>query len=233
MVSHELRTPLSAMKGYLSMILANDYGKLSKKQDDYMREVAHGNRRMIELVNSLLDVSRMELGTFMITPELSDICELMEETIKDLKPIVDKGKIVMEYTRGKKIPKLLLDRKLTKFIFQNLLSNSLKYTQERGVVRAEIELKEGNVLITIADNGLGIPKRQQSELFKKFFRADNVRAKDTEGTGLGLYLVKTIIDSMGAKVWFESEENVGSTFYVSIPLSGEKGRQGEKTIIKV
>lgn len=233
LASHQLRTPLTAVSWYTELLLNGDAGKLTKKQDDYLKEVARGNRRMIDLVNSLLDVSRMELGTFIINPELSDVCKLMEETIKELKPVVDKSKVDMEYTCGKNIPKLLLDTKLTRFIFQNLLTNSLKYSREGGIVRADIILKENDVLISVADNGLGIPKRQQGEIFKKFFRADNVRVMDTEGTGLGLYLVKMLADSMGGKVWFDSEENVGSTFYISIPLTGEKGRKGEKSIIKV
>lgn len=222
LASHQLRTPLTAISWYMELLINGEAGKLNKKQTEYMERVAQGNRKMIELVNSLLDISRMELGTFMVNPELSDICELMNETLNELKPIVKKSKIDLIYSCGDNIPKLLLDKRLTKFIFQNLISNAVKYTQEGGVVKVDLVLKGDNVLLSVSDNGIGIPEHQKNEIFKKFFRADNVRVKDTEGTGLGLYLVKTIIDSIDADVWFESKENVGSTFYVRIPLTGEK-----------
>ena len=188
---------------------------------------------MIELVNSLLDVSRMELGTFEINSEMADVCGILESVIKDLKPSLIKSKIDLEYTCDKEIPKLLVDIKLTSFIFQNILSNAIKYSRERGVVKVEVKLLEKDVRVSVADKGLGIPEKQKKEIFTKFFRADNVRIKDTEGSGLGLDLVKTILGSIGGEAWFESKENVGSTFYVSIPLTGMKDRKGEKSIIKV
>ncbi len=225
LASHQLRTPLTAISWYTELLLNGDVGKLTKKQDEYLREVSSGTRRMVELVNSLLDVSRMELGTFEINSEMADLCGILDSVIKELKPSLIKSKIDLSYTCDKEIPKLLLDIKLTSFIFLNIISNAIKYSRERGVVKVEVKLLEKDVRISVADNGLGIPEKQKKEVFKKFFRADNVRIKDTEGTGLGLYLVKTILGSIGGQVWFESEENVGSTFYISIPLSGMKGKK--------
>ena len=233
LASHQLRTPLTAIRWYTELLLNGEAGKLAKKQAEYLGEVSGETRRMIELVNSLLDVSRMELGTFEINSEMADVCGILESVIKDLKPSLIKSKIDLEYTCDKEIPKLLVDIKLTSFIFQNILSNAIKYSRERGVVKVEVKLLEKEVRVSVADKGLGIPEKQKKEIFTKFFRADNVRIKDTEGSGLGLYLVKTILGSIGGEAWFESKENVGSTFYVSIPLTGMKDRKGEKSIIKV
>ena len=113
---------------------------------------------------------------------------------------------------------------------QNLISNAVKYTPEKGKVEISLTIKEPDVLIKVGDNGYGIPKAQEAHIFEKLFRADNVREKDTEGTGLGLYLVKAIVDQSGGKVWFTSAENKGTTFFVAIPLSGMKKKEGTKAL---
>jgi two-component system sensor histidine kinase VicK len=114
----------------------------------------------------------------------------------------------------------MLDPDLTRIIFQNLLTNAVKYTPSGGKISLKIELRKKHVLIKISDTGYGVPKRQQRQLFTKLFRADNVRRQDTDGTGLGLYIVQSIVESAQGKVWFESEENKGTTFYVRLPLKG-------------
>ncbi len=121
-----------------------------------------------------------------------------------------------------------LDSSLTHAIFINLLSNAVKYTADGGTITLTTKKDGVDIVITIADTGYGIPQAQQARIFEKMFRADNVRAKVPEGTGLGLYLVKSILDQTSGKIWFESEENKGTTFFVTIPLSGMKQRQGTK-----
>lgn len=120
------------------------------------------------------------------------------------------------------------DPKLLRIVFQNLLSNSVKYTQVGGTIGAEISTRGQDLYISIWDNGYGIPKHQQSSMFQKLFRADNVRQKDTEGTGLGMYIIKAIVESAHGKIWFDSEENKGTKFHVLMPLSGMIKKTGVK-----
>jgi len=131
---------------------------------------------------------------------------------------------------AKDLPLISADSKLMRIVFQNLLSNAVKYTPDAGQVSLEIKKQDPDVLIKVSDTGLGIPKNQQAKIFSKLFRADNVQAKDVDGTGLGLYIVKAILDSSGGKVWFESEENKGASFYASLPLSGMSKKKGIKKL---
>ncbi|MBN1779147.1 MAG: PAS domain S-box protein [Candidatus Buchananbacteria bacterium] len=242
LASHQLRTPLSSINWYTEMLLAGDAGKINKEQKSYLEEVYKGNKRMVDLVNSLLNVSRLDLGTFIVEPELTDIPPLAISVIDELKPMIAKKQLKVTQQYDKNLPKINVDPKLLRVVFQNLLSNAVKYTPEQGSVVVELHLikpgqavgkekiKVGSLAIIVSDTGFGIPKDQQDKIFVKLFRADNVREKDTEGTGLGLYIVKSIVTQSGGKVWFDSVEDKGTKFYVVIPLSGMKKKEGTKTI---
>ncbi|PLX28376.1 hypothetical protein C0581_02505 [Candidatus Parcubacteria bacterium] len=231
LASHQLRTPLSTINWYAEMLLSGDAGKITKDQKEYLQEIYTGNQRMVELVNSLLNVSRIELGTFAVDPEPTDMKEMAESVFGELKPqIAEKGiQITKKY--DKKIGKISLDTKLMRIVFQNLLTNAVKYTGEKGEIGLEIKRRAKDIMVTVSDNGFGIPKKQQAQIFTKMFRADNVKAKDTTGTGLGLYIIKSIIEqSASGKIWFESQENKGTTFYFTIPLTGMVKKEGSKAL---
>lgn len=221
LASHQLRTPLSTISWYTEMLLAGDAGKLNEEQSKYLDEVYRGNQRMISLVNALLSVSRMDLGTFILEPEPTNVLELVHTVIVQQKLQIDRKQIKFSTKFDRNIPPIQVDPKLLSMVVENLLSNSVKYTQEKGTIEISLTLdtKRKVLLFKISDNGYGIPKNQQDKIFTKLFRADNVRGKDTEGTGLGLYIVKAIIDNSGGKVWFESKEDKGTTFYVTLPCS--------------
>ncbi|MEI7792041.1 MAG: ATP-binding protein [Candidatus Berkelbacteria bacterium] len=229
LASHQLRTPLSAIGWYSEMLADGDAGKLNEKQQQYLLEITKGNKRMVELVNSLLNVSRLELGTFVVDPVPTNIVTIAEESVKELVALLDEKKLKIEEDYGKEIPMINLDPKLTRIIFQNLLSNAVKYTP-KGKVSISVSRSDGSVVIKVADTGLGIPHHQQKRMFEKLFRADNVRVSNVEGTGLGLYIVKTVIDNVGGSIRFESKENVGTTFYVKLPLTGMKKKEGSRTL---
>ncbi|HUX80940.1 MAG TPA: HAMP domain-containing sensor histidine kinase, partial [Candidatus Paceibacterota bacterium] len=225
LASHQLRTPLSTVNWYAEMLLEGDVGKLNDQQQKYLDEVYRSNQRMVELVNALLDVASLELGTFIIDPEPTDICKLMKDVIDEQQPQIDARKLRFSSSCTKSIPLMQADPKLLRMVMQNILSNSVKYTPEDGEIDFTITLTDNkkNILLKISDTGYGIPKNQQGNIFTKLFRADNVRDKDTDGTGLGLYIVKSIVKNSGGKIWFKSEggvENVGTTFFVSLPLDG-------------
>lgn len=224
LASHQLRTPLSTVNWYAEMLLAGDVGALNEKQQRYLDEVYQSNQRMVELVNALLEVASLELGTFVMEPKEVDICALTEEVIAEQKPEIDLRKLRFSFSCKKEVSSMRTDPRQLRMVIQNILSNAVKYTPTGGKITFSIALQgKEDVLFKISDTGYGIPKNQQDKIFTKLFRADNVRDKDTDGTGLGLYIVKSIVENSGGKVWFTStsKKNGGTTFYVSLPLQGK------------
>lgn len=230
LASHQLRTPLSAINWYSEMLLDQDAGRLSKDQLEYVNEIYEGNQRMIELVDSLLNVSRLEVGKLKNEPQDVSMKELAGSLEKELQTSIISKKLILTRTIAAKLPHVEADPKLLRMILQNLLSNAVKYTPEKGTVTLTMhtatpeEIRKAHLhgsdflYISVADNGYGIPKEQQDKIFQKLFRADNVRKMDVEGTGLGLYIVKEVAKKLGGTIWFESAESLGTTFYVVIPL---------------
>lgn len=225
LASHQLRTPLSTINWYSEMLLSGDAGTLNDEQMKYLGEISEGNRRMTQLVDDLLNTSRIDLGTFRVEPEPTDIVKLSKQIIKDIEPNIFQRQIKFEEKYAKNIPNINIDPRLTTMVIENLCSNAIKYTPKKGNVKFEVSKKKDRILITVSDNGYGIPKSQQDRVFSKLFRAENIQAEDTEGSGLGLYLVKSIIDYSGGKIWLESKEGKGSTFFVELPISGMKAKK--------
>ena len=229
LASHQLKTPLSAINWYAEMMLDGDAGPLSERQADFMHEIANGNQRMVKLVNSLLNVSRIDMGTFSIVPEPVDLAEMASSVIAEQQFALDAKRQALERIFDPSLPKINLDPGLMRIVLQNLISNAIKYTREEG--RIEVELKKKDkctAYIRVSDNGYGIPKKQQPEIFKKLFRADNVKSRKVEGTGLGLYVAKAVIQAFCGKIWFESVEDKGTTFHILLPLAGVKPKEGTK-----
>lgn len=221
LASHQLRTPLTAVSWYTELILGGDAGPISPKQKKYLGEIYQGNKRMIDLVNTLLDVSRIELGTLQFEAKTTDIAEITRAVLEDQKLDIANKNLNIISKFDKNVPTLFIDPNQLKMVVQNLITNSITYTSSGGKIELKISFDQTKrILIKVSDNGYGIPKDQQKKIFTKFFRADNAREKDSEGTGLGLYIVKSIVENFGGKIWFDSEENKGTTFYVELPLIG-------------
>ncbi len=225
LASHQLRTPLSSINWYTEMLIANDIGKLNKKQTEFIKEIYDSNKRMIDLVNSLLSASRLELGTFSNNPEPTNIVELASSVLDELKPDITTKKLKIIFSASKDWPLIEADPKFIRIIFQNILSNAVKYTPNKGEIKLTIDKDDKKISIKISDTGYGIPASQTDKIFEKLFRADNIRQKDTEGTGLGLYLVKSIVNKCGGRIWFESKENQGTTFFIELPFNGLKSAE--------
>lgn len=246
LASHQLRTPLSIIKWYVDFMLEEEAGPLNKDQKRYLREVYQSNEHLIELVNALLDVSRIDVGTFSIKPEPSNLIDITQKALADMEKYIREKKIKFFFNYEKDLPIINLDPKLTQVLLENLLSNSIKYTPIGGAVGIEIKTVKDNILIEVYDTGPGIPKQQEPKIFTKMFRADNVKKIDSGGTGLGLYIVKAIVEKSGGKIWFESQEkNIenadilissqgeierSTTFYISIPLKGMIKKEGAKEL---
>ena len=228
LASHQLKTPLSAINWYSETILGEEVGPLNDKQKEYVKNLYDANRRMVELVNSLLNVSRIDLGTFAIDPVAVDFAKVAEEVLTELTPQITDKHLNLEKAYDPALPPIKADPKLVRIIFQNLLSNAVKYTGPSGRVALAVKKEGQNVLIRIVDTGFGIPAADQPKIFTKLFRADNVRDKEAEGTGLGLYLVKAVVEAAKGRIWFESLEGKGTTFFVTLPLSGMEKKDGAK-----
>jgi len=216
LASHQLRTPLTAVSWYTEMLLKKDFGGLNLKQEDYLGEIYAGNQRMIDLVDDLLNTSRIDMGTLKIKPELVNVAEVMEDTLNEFSPQTSQKNISIEKKFSRNLPQVLLDPEHLGIVFQNIISNAVKYTPPKGKITVEMRRQNSHILVKIADNGWGIPESQQKKIFTKLFRADNVRKRDTEGTGLGLYIARAIVKKSGGKIWFESKENKGTAFYITL-----------------
>ena len=223
LASHQLRTPLSSISWYAEMLLDGDGGKLTKKQKLFLEKIYDAQSKMEDLVSAFLSVSRIEMGTFVINLRPIDFSSIMEEVLEELKESITQKKLTITKNYEENLTHIPADRQLVRIIFQNLLTNAIKYTPPSGKISIKMALdKKTNkdLVVEISDTGYGIPKYQQGKLYTKLFRADNVKEKETEGTGLGLYIVKSIIDNSGGSIRFVSEENKGTTFFVKYPLAG-------------
>lgn len=217
LVSHQLRTPFSTINWYVELLLSKDVGKLNEKQTQYLEEVYRASKRMVNLINVLLSISRIEMGTTIVEKEPTDIVKLAETILKERQLEMRKRRLKLSEIYDKNIPKIQADPKQLAMIFQNLLSNAIQYTSDGDKVTLKINKGKKDILITVTDTGIGIPKDARDKIFTRFFRAENAKVRDAEGTGLGLYILKAIIDQMNGKIWFDSIEGKGTTFYVSLP----------------
>jgi len=230
LASHQLRTPLSAIRWYSEILLSEKDSITENEKKECLQAIYDSNIRMIELVNSLLNVSRIELGTFAVEPVITNITTITSEVIKELKNKILTKKQTVEENYSSDIPDMPLDINLVRIVMQNLLTNSIKYTPESGNIKIIITKEDPNLKIIVEDNGYGIPESQKRFIFSKLFRADNIKNKETDGTGLGMYIVKSIVDTAGGTISFESVENKFTRFTITLPLSGMKPIAGSKPL---
>jgi PAS domain S-box-containing protein len=215
--SHQLRTPLTAIKTYSHMLAGGYGGKLTAHQQDFMEIILGSINRMNELINTLLDISRIEEGRLSVAPQAIDLKEIIHEITTELTPLAKAKHIAL----NTKLPASSLaatsDPLLIKEICANLLSNAIKYTPENGQVTFEVHDTKQEFVFIITDTGYGIPYSEQKRVFSKFFRAENILDKEAGGTGLGLYLVKQLVESLGGRINFTSAVGKGSSFTFTLP----------------
>jgi signal transduction histidine kinase len=231
LASHQLRTPLVGMKWGLEMLLNGDLGVLEPPQYEYVNDVYKSNERMISLVSGLLNVSRVESNRFMINPQPTDLNTLAQEVIDELKQKSQENNQIITLKSSANLPKINIDPQLVHHVYSNLISNAIKYSPDNQEIVVEIEQQGDMVVSKVVDNGYGIPEEDYGQLFEKFFRARNIIKIETDGTGLGLYLAKAVVEAMHGEIWFESEENKGTTFWFSLPVSGVEPKKGEVSLV--
>jgi len=218
--AHQLRTPLSAVKWAMRLLLDGDAGRVSKEQRDLLGKAYMGNERMILLVNDLLDVARIEEGRFMQKPMLTDMEEVIRSAVENLEEIRKEKGVAIEVQLSKqKIPMMFVDPAGIKLVMQNLLENAIRYTNQKGKVIISPVVRAKTLVVSIQDNGIGIASDERERVFSKFFRGRRAIVMETDGSGLGLFITKNIVEAHGGKIWFDSKENKGTTFSFMIPFS--------------
>lgn len=219
-VSHQLRTPLSAIKWETELLLSKFRKEsINSKQKQSIENINLLSSKMTKLVNDLLDVARIDHGRLIIKKMPVNMVEIVEEAIVGVGAIIKIRKIEITFNDKKKIPLVFGDPEKLRMVVENLLNNAIKYMTSHGKIEIKL-FKDGDcVVFTIKDNGVGIPLEQHNRVFDKFFRSDNIVKYQTEGTGLGLYISKNIIEQLHGKIWFNSVEGLGSIFNFSIPIN--------------
>lgn len=225
--SHQLRTPLSAMKWFLEMMLEGNAGKLNKKQNDFLIEIYKSNERMIRLVNDLLMVSKIQDRSLKLVCRSYHLEPLLNAIIKEQRPLMNAAQItvVTKYDTDSHT-EMYGDEDKIKQVFTSLFDNAIRYMINGGLIVVKMNKTNSSVAVEIQDTGVGIPSKERKQIFKQFFRGSNIVRMKTEGTGLGLFIAKSVIELSGGNISFSSQEGKGSSFTITLPLA--HGASNEK-----
>ncbi len=228
--SHQLKTPITATRWNIETLLAGKYGQLSPKQLEVMRGILTMNTRIDELISNLLNISRIEQGVFLIDPAPIDFTKVCDEVLLEMGPYVEKrGHTLTKNFQGN-LPQVSADAKLLRIVFQNFISNAIKYTHEHGKITVSLKVEGSDIVFSVANDGAPIPEADQEKIFGKMFRASNAPEQDPGGTGLGLYIVKQILENAGGRVGFSSKPGQDTIFFATVPLSGMIRKEGTKSL---
>lgn len=222
MASHQLRTPLTSIKGYLSMLIDEDLGKVTPQQKQVLEEAFSSSERMVHLIGDFLNVSRLQTGKFVIDKQPTNLSKLVKREVESLQKTADGHDLKLKYSTSKDIPEMNIDADKFKQVIMNFIDNAIYYSKEGTTVQISVKRNGSSVEFLVKDTGIGVPQSEQAGLFGKFFRASNARRTRPDGTGVGLFLAKKVVSDHRGQVIFESEEGKGSTFGFSLPLPAEQ-----------
>lgn len=226
-VAHQLRTPLSGIKWTLNLLINGDLGELKTEQKTFLFKAYESNDRMISLVNDMLGADRIDSGKMHYSFQPIQMLDVVDNVLFELIPQANARSLKVHFDHSPKdLPKVHADPERIRAVFQNLLENAIKYSRTNGTIEVTMKVVPGDLIeVRLKDDGIGIPKEQQKNIFGRFFRASNAVKAETDGSGLGLYIVKNIIERHGGKIWFESVEGSGVTFFFTLPVckNEEKG----------
>ena len=218
MASHQLRTPLTSIKGYLSMMMEGDIGKVSADQQKVLNEAFMSSERMVRLISDFLNVSRLQTGKFTIEKHPVDMALLVQREIDSLLPNAMARGMKFVYKAPKNIPKFEIDENKIQQVVMNFSDNALYYSKDNGKILISLKKIGNSIEFIVKDSGIGVPEAEQAHLFNKFFRATNARRARPDGTGVGLFLAKKVIDAHDGEIIFESKEDKGSSFGFRLPI---------------
>jgi PAS domain S-box-containing protein len=215
-VSHDLRTPLTTIQGYIELLPRA--GSLSTQQQEFVLRARQSMETITSLLNRLLDIERLEAG-FEMEMAPCDLNQVIEEAIDGIRPQAEEKGLELQWEPSKPLPLVQSNPERLRQVMDNLLTNAVKYTQQGGWIAVSTETDRGNIAVSVADNGIGIPPAQQSHVFEKFYRVESDEAMGVAGTGLGLAIVKTVIEKHSGRVWVESRPGMGSVFSFVLPAA--------------
>ena len=220
LAAHQLRTPLGTSRWNLERLLEGKSGKVGSQIKDTLLDLEESNSRLISIVNSLLNVSRINQGRVTDKKEKVDVSSVIEDSVKQLSSLAKSKSISLSFTSSKqKIHTIYVEKRLFSDVIENLVSNAIKYNHTKGKVDIKVSAVGEKIRITVADTGIGIREKDTSKIFTKFYRTAEAISKGVEGTGLGLFIVKSYIDRWKGKVTFESIKGKGTVFTIVLPAS--------------
>lgn len=217
-VSHQLRSPLTNIKWTFEVMASEEFKVSAEKQEEYFVNVKENIARMVELIDDLLIVSKIEQGSFSIAKIEISLKDLTRDLVERYKVFAEASRIKLNFYSQENLPEVLADPSLLKIVTENLIDNAIRYTKGGGLVEIKLIKEKDKVLFAIKDSGVGIPQKEQKYIFQKFFRAENISKERTRGSGLGLYVCRSIINKMGGQIWFKSQLGKGTTFYFKLPI---------------
>jgi len=218
-MSHELRTPLNSVIGFSDLLLEGAFGSLNARQSKYVSNILISGKNLLEIINNLLDISRLEIGERSLNYENVDIASLIGEVRMSLLSFASNKKISVEVKIDASLENVRADRTKLRQILYNLMNNAIKFTPEKGRVTVRALKKEGMLEIKVSDSGIGVSKEDHERIFLPFIQADFLTNRRYGGAGLGLYIAKNFIDLHGGKIWVESKVEKGSTFIITLPIN--------------
>ena len=216
--SHQLRTPLTSVKGYISMVLEGDAGEINDNQRKLLDEAFNSSERMVHLIGDFLNVSRLQTGKFVIDKNPADLSKIVQEEVDGLQPSAISRNMKLVYKFPKNFPIIELDEGKFRQVIMNFADNAIYYSREGSTIEINLSVENNEAIYTVKDTGIGVPENEREQLFTKFYRASNAKRQRPDGTGVGLFLAKKIVDSHGGRIIFESVEGKGSTFGFRLPI---------------
>ena len=217
-VSHQLRSPLTNIKWTFEVLSSKEFVIKPEKEEEYYTNVKENIARMVELVDDLLVVSKIEEGAFTLHKREIDLSQLIGDLILRYKIFAKASDINLIFTADENIHKVMVDPSMLKLLVENLIDNAIRYTKGGGKIEVGFKKQGGEVLFFVKDEGVGIPENEKRFIFQKFFRAENALKTRTRGSGLGLYVCKSIVAESKGRIWFDSQEDKGTTFYFTMPI---------------
>jgi signal transduction histidine kinase len=226
-VSHELRTPLTSVTGYAEMLLDGDAGPLGSEQEKMIRTIDRNARRLLDLVEDILTVARMDVGVHRLSPEPVNVADLIESAVDAVRPSLVARALSLRVDVSPVVGAIRADRSQLERVLLNLLSNAVKFTPRGGRITVAAEKRAGTLTLSVSDTGMGIPIAEQPRMFQRFFRSSTSRDEVIPGTGLGLSIVKSIIQGHGGSIDFDSTPGRGTTFRIDLPVAGPEDASGQ------
>ena len=217
--SHQLSNPLAVIKAYIEALLDKTLGPLTDKQEEYLLDAYENVKAMIQTTNNILNVSRVEENRLEIRHKPFYIEEIIEKSIKEIHPLLEATNSELKFQKSEKLlPQVVSDSVKIKQVIDILISNAIKYHKGKGQIEINLEDCKDNIKFSIKDNGIGIIAQDKPKIFTKFFRGDKILEMAPQGTGLGLFVAKAIVEGSGGKIGFTSKENKGTTFWFTLPI---------------